>query len=361
MKIFNNKKILFSLLVTLVLSCILFIPLECYAKTDTKITIGKEISNTSIDTGFQNYTFTLKSKMKVKISVTVEAVKQTIEEIDKKAYYDDEFYEDEDYYFDEFYEYENYIGFDLEDDYYNTSIEDWDISAGETKTKTVVLDAGTYTISIYGDSEGLSYTFNTEDITAYTKKISMVSKMSLFSGDSKELSVKSGEDGKQVGEILWSTSNKKIATVNSSGKVTGIKQGTCVISAKTSKSNTIKCKITIKTRPQLYITETSFDVNYVGGIEPYITFQNNFGKTIKYIYFNCYFYNTVGDPAYCSIQNTNYQRLKITGPIKNKATDTYYWDAVIYNNSVGKMYIKSAEIIFMDNKTKTISIKKSYK
>lgn len=336
-------------MVALVLSCVLIIPSKCYAKADTKITIGKEISDTSLDTEFQYYTLTLKSKMKVMISVTVDSVEEkTTDETD-------------DDYFNDFDEDTNSIDFSIDGEYYETIIGDWEINAGETKTKTVVLDVGTYTIGIYGYSGGLNYTFNTEDKTTYTKKLSLVSKLSLVAGNSKKLTVKSAEKGKSIGEVIWTTSNKEVATVDSSGNVKGIKKGTCVISAKTKNAKTVKCSVTITARPQLYITDTSFDINFLGGVEPYITFQNNLGKAIKYIYFNCYFYNTVGDPAYCTIQNTNYQRLQITGPIKNKVTDTYYWDAVIYNNSTGKMYIKSAEIVFMDGTKRTILIKKSYK
>ncbi|GAA4297730.1 hypothetical protein GCM10023142_37540 [Anaerocolumna aminovalerica] len=130
--------------------------------------------------------------------------------------------------------------------------------------------------------------------------------LSLLAGNSKKITVKSAEGGKFVGEVTWTSSDKKIAIVDKSGNVTGIKQGSCVISAKINNSNTVKCKVTIKARPQLYITEASFDKNFLGGVEPYITLQNNFGKTIKYIYLDCYFYNTVNDPAYCEIKRTNF-------------------------------------------------------
>ena len=46
-------------------------------------------------------------------------------------------------------------------------------------------------------------------------------------------------------KVTWSSSNKKIATVTSKGKVKGIKSGTCVIRAKVNKK-TYKCKITVK-------------------------------------------------------------------------------------------------------------------
>lgn len=335
------------------------VPSKGYAKTNTDIDIGEEVSNISIDSKFQYYTLTLKSKMKVKISVTVEAVEEKVTEetVTNEDYFEEDYF---DYYLDDFEYDENYIDFDIDGEYYDTIVSDWKIKPGETKTKTVTLDAGTYNIGIYGYSDGLNYSFNTEDVTIYAKKISMVDKLSLVAGDSKKISVKSTEKGKYVGEIIWTSSNKKVAKVDSLGNVTGVKQGSCIISAKTKNSNIVKCKVTIKSRPQLYVTEAGFDINFLGGIEPYITFQNNFGKTIKYVYFNTYYYNRVGDPAYCEIQRTNYQRLMITGPIKNSETDKYSWDAVIYNNATGKVYIKSAEIQFMDGTKKTISIKKSY-
>lgn len=49
------------------------------------------------------------------------------------------------------------------------------------------------------------------------------------------------------GKVKWSTSNKKIATVNSKGEVTGVALGECTIKAKTSKK-TYKCTVTVKDR-----------------------------------------------------------------------------------------------------------------
>lgn len=47
------------------------------------------------------------------------------------------------------------------------------------------------------------------------------------------------------GKVKWSSSNKKVATVNSKGKVTAKKKGTAKISAKVG-GKTYKCKITVK-------------------------------------------------------------------------------------------------------------------
>ena len=47
------------------------------------------------------------------------------------------------------------------------------------------------------------------------------------------------------GKVKWSSSNKKVATVNSKGKVTAKKKGTAKISAKVN-GKTYRCKITVK-------------------------------------------------------------------------------------------------------------------
>ncbi|MDD3172929.1 MAG: Ig-like domain-containing protein [Herbinix sp.] len=419
----SNKyfKKLFSFTLVMILIYILITPSDCYANTNTKISIEDTISDTTLLTEYRQYTFAIKEKMKIKISVSVDNVSNN----------------DGDY---------NYITFDLDDNEYNTYTDYWEINEGETQTETFELGIGKYTISIFGytdNLEQLQYSFNMENVSVYADnisipekttvvvgdskklkttllpsgaysagitwstsnenvatvskygtikgvsageciieaaleggntakckvivkplyatKISTTEKLSLYVGNSKTLTIKATEGGKKINVITWSSSNNKVAKVSDEGKITGVKAGNCTISGKMKGGNTVKCTVAVSSRPLLYITEASFDINYVGGIEPYITFQNNFGKTIKYVYFNTYFYNTVGDPAYCEIQNTNYQRLKITGPIKNGVTDSYYWDAVIYNNATGKMYLKSAEIVFMDGTKKTLSIKKSYK
>ena len=50
------------------------------------------------------------------------------------------------------------------------------------------------------------------------------------------------------GAVTWSSSNTGVATVDSKGKVTGVKAGTATITAKVG-SDTYTCKITVKTNP----------------------------------------------------------------------------------------------------------------
>ena len=47
-------------------------------------------------------------------------------------------------------------------------------------------------------------------------------------------------------KLTWTSSDKKIATVSSSGKVKGIKKGTATITVKTANGKTAKCKVTVK-------------------------------------------------------------------------------------------------------------------
>lgn len=60
-------------------------------------------------------------------------------------------------------------------------------------------------------------------------------------------------------KVVWKSSNKKVAVVNSKGKVTARGKGSCTITAKVQ-GKTLKCKITVKTTKnvgvKVYITNT---------------------------------------------------------------------------------------------------------
>lgn len=76
-------------------------------------------------------------------------------------------------------------------------------------------------------------------------------------------------------KVTWTSSNKKVATVNSRGKVTAKKPGTVTITAKTVNGKTAKCKVTVK------------KIDYVNRLRTYID-KHSDGKLngSKYIKLN---------------------------------------------------------------------------
>ncbi len=66
---------------------------------------------------------------------------------------------------------------------------------------------------------------------------------------------------KATSKLTWTSSNKKIATVDSSGKVKGVKAGTATITVKTANGKKATCKVTVITQKQAYINEVIRLVN----------------------------------------------------------------------------------------------------
>ena len=83
---------------------------------------------------------------------------------------------------------------------------------------------------------------------SYVKSGSTVTSKTIYKGKTYSEGVKG----------TWTSSNKKIATVNSSGKITAKKAGTCTITAKVS-GKTYKCKITVK-NCSISVSKTSVTV-----------------------------------------------------------------------------------------------------
>ncbi len=81
---------------------------------------------------------------------------------------------------------------------------------------------------------------NTVSVQAASKLKMSANKITTYVGGTPRLKV-TGASGK----IVWKSSNKKIAKVSSTGKVTALKNGKTVISAK-NKNKTVKCVMYVK-------------------------------------------------------------------------------------------------------------------
>ena len=94
---------------------------------------------------------------------------------------------------------------------------------------------------------------------AATKKKVAINKTTwtMIKGDTYQLKVSNVKSSK----VKWSTSNKKIVTVDKKGKVTAKKKGTATVTAKVGKKS-YKCKVTVINKPVMNKTKVSIYNGY---------------------------------------------------------------------------------------------------
>ena len=85
------------------------------------------------------------------------------------------------------------------------------------------------------------------------------------------------------------------------------------------------------------------------------TFTNKTGKEIKYITFGIRPYNAVGDPVECTVSGVSLYDAKSTGPFAPNGKFTQTLEHAWYNTNIASVKIESAEIIYMDNTTETLT------
>ncbi len=150
----------------------------------------------------------------------------------------------------------------------NTTI-DKTITWSSSNTKIATVDGNG---KVEGKKAGIvNITAKTSNGKTATCKVTVIDKIpitsiklnktseSIFVNNSISLTVTINPTNANIDKtITWSSSNTKIATVDSSGKVKGIKAGTATITAKSSNGKTATCKITVQneiTKPNvLYST-----------------------------------------------------------------------------------------------------------
>ena len=88
--------------------------------------------------------------------------------------------------------------------------------------------------------------------------------LSLYVGNSKNIKATTKPSNAKT-KITWSTSNSKVATVTSAGKITAVKAGTATITVKTTNGKTAQCKVTVKAKasnlmniPKIYQTDSKY-------------------------------------------------------------------------------------------------------
>ena len=104
-------------------------------------------------------------------------------------------------------------------------------------TETFTLNKGTYYVKIEQDWDPGRYKVR---VTSFTTPKLNCKSATIKRNKTKQLKVSGG-----LGTIKWSSSNRRIAVVNSKGKVTGKKKGTCYIYARRNGYG-MSCKVRVK-------------------------------------------------------------------------------------------------------------------
>ncbi|MBQ6843312.1 MAG: Ig-like domain-containing protein [Agathobacter sp.] len=139
------------------------------------------------------------------------------------------------------------------------------------------IKAGKATITVKmksGATAKCTVTVQTKKVT--TKKLILdQTKVTLQKGKTVSLKVTRNPIS-ATGKITWTSSNKKIATVDKNGKVKGVKTGTATITAKSSNGKKVTCKVTVKNPTvKLEKTKATIKVGKTTTIKIKSTFPEN--------------------------------------------------------------------------------------
>lgn len=138
------------------------------------------------------------------------------------------------------------------------------IDVGDVKSysKTLTLEKGTYSyfLMYFSDPnnnfDDTYYELNVDDVSTYATSIKLKTTSKTTSVGSSFTIKYSTTPSNSYAKITWSSSNKKVATVNSEGKVTAKGLGTCKISAELSNGKKYTFKVTVNSK-KLYIFKNS--------------------------------------------------------------------------------------------------------
>ena len=245
------------------------------------------------------------------------------------------------------------------------------VATVNSKGKVTAKKKGTATITAKVGSKKYKCKITVEDPSISKTKIN------LENGNTYTLKVKNTKRS-----VKWSTSNKKIATVNSKGKVTAKKAGTVTITAKVGNKK-LKCKVTVVSPDYKKKVSTSYTKLSNGKI--LVSMKNAGKQKLDYVEINVNFYkngslldskmtNTVclpvGKTAYSKVSvpvdsnynNMEYDQVKIIVTkasvyeyvpykdltknlsITHNKSQLAYYGVIGEATNVGSSEIKSAEI-----------------
>ena len=95
--------------------------------------------------------------------------------------------------------------------------------------------------------------------------------------------------------------------------------------------------------------------NSASGVDAYFYYKNLSDKTIKYLVWEGYPMNSVGDRVGCDIRGYQDYRGKDTGPVKPGKSSGGCWGCAWYNSTAKKLVLTGIDIEYMDGSTFTIT------
>ena len=109
----------------------------------------------------------------------------------------------------------------------------------------------------------------------------------------------------------------------------------------------------INMRTRLCSPSMWFSLNSAGGIEFNFNASNNSGKTIKYVRFNVYLKNAVGDSIQEELSDKYYAAVEIIGPIDSGGTVKMSGKIIGYCENLARIDIRDVTIVYTDSTSET--------
>lgn len=231
-----------------------------------------------------------------------------------------------------------------------TKALDW--SSSDTKIVTVTdgtlkaKSAGTAVVTAKTESgikSSCNVTVSDKQVTSITLSSTDVS---VKEGKKIQLSAKTQPSDAPSGVLEWSSSDEKVAIVNSDGFVTGVKSGVASITCKSENGKEASCTVTVKsetitnpTSPSTATTQSSTKPSSSESKKGKITTQNSSPSEIGNAYKNDFVFY---DSSYRKLSYSEVSRLSST-QIQQAINEIYARYGRVFKDSQIKAYFNSTE------------------
>ncbi len=205
-------------------------------------------------------------------------------------------------------------------------------------------------------------------VVTVKKAVLSKSKISLYQNYTKQLTLKNA-----AAAVNWSSSNTKVAKVNSKGVVTGISKGTATITA-TCAGIKYTCFVRVKYIDPISVVSVDWgdfylldisEIKHYSALERWqlddtdnyyhclkLRLKNNTNKFIKYIYANLEFRNQYGD----LLRKNSTMRCYTESGLDAKQTESFDFNFDFSNNaSVYSVKVKNIRVVYLNNTESTFN------